>query len=82
MRFAAVPTYKISIENEEFSSTQDYKCADDIAARRHAVGAVLAIAAEQVPAGKPFFGALVSIEGGSEEIRLIVSVGASPLKNP
>ena len=77
-----MPTYNISIENEEFSSTQEYKCADEISARKHAIAAVLAIAAEQVPAGKPFFGTLVTIAGDGEELRLVVTVGASPLKNP
>ena len=76
-----MPTYNITIENEEFSSSDDYKCADDVQARKHAIGAALAIASEQVAGGKPYFGAVVEIKNGNEDIRFVVSAGASPLKN-
>ena len=41
----------------------------------------LDIAAEQVSAGKPFFGAEVALARGDERLsRMVVSVGAAPLK--
>ena len=56
-------------------------CTDDVAARKHAIAAVLAIGSEQVSAGKPFFAALVRIEHGDEQVRFIVSAGACTLKS-
>jgi hypothetical protein len=81
VRWSRVPSYKIIIENEEFTSSDDYECADDLAARKHAIGAVMAIASDQVAGGKAFFGAHVRIADGDDEMRFVVSAGASALKN-
>jgi hypothetical protein len=47
-----------------------------------AISSALAIAADQVSHGSPFFGAEVTIAQGKEQIgRYLVSVGAAPLKD-
>lgn len=81
VRLGPVPKFKVTIENEEFSSCEEYDCADELSARKHAIAGVVAIGGEQIAAGKPFFGAHVRIENGQEQLRLIVSLGASPLKS-
>jgi hypothetical protein len=76
-----VGKYKITIENEEFTSSEEQEAPDQETVRKKAVAAALAVASDQVAAGKPFFGAQVTIdEGGAPLLRLIVSAGASPLK--
>jgi hypothetical protein len=73
--------YKIIIENEEFSSSEEQEAPDQESVRKRAVATTLAIASDQVAVGKPFFGAHVTIEqDGAALLRLIVSAGASPLK--
>jgi hypothetical protein len=75
-----VGKYRITVVNEEFSASNEYDGPDELAAREHAVESVLAIATEQVKAGKPYFGAHVTIaQGESELLQLVVSAGASPL---
>lgn len=75
-----MPNFQITIINEEFSSSNEHKCLDQEAARRHAIQSALAIGAEQVAAGRPFFAAHVSIrEEGRALMHLVVSLGAAPL---
>jgi hypothetical protein len=74
-------TYRVSIINEHFASTEDQKAPDVTKAWQMAIGSAIAIAADQVSHGNPFFGAEVILEEGNERIgRYVVSVGASPLK--
>ena len=77
-----MPTYQVSVVNEHFSSSNEHSCADEAAAWKHAISGALAIAAEQVSHGNPFFGAEVVLNEGKKQIgRYVVSVGASPLKD-
>ncbi len=81
-RFSRVGRYKITVINEEFSSSTEFECRDDLAARKHAIDSALAIGAEQIAAGKPYFGAHITIsEGDTNLLQLVVSAGASPLKS-
>ena len=76
-----VPSYTISLVNDEFASTEKLKCADIVAARKQAIASALAIAADVVAGGKPYFGAEVTLsEDGEERARFVVSAGASMLK--
>lgn len=76
-----MPTFKITVLNEEFTSQNELECADQEAARKHGIGAALAMGAEQVAAGKPFFGAQVLIHlDGAALAQFVVSVGATPIK--
>ena len=75
-----MPTYEITVVNEEFSSSNEHECADQQVARKHAIASALAIGAEQVAAGKPFFGAEVTLQEGNKLLgRFVIAIGASPL---
>jgi hypothetical protein len=75
-------TYQVSVVNEHFSSSNEHDCEDVVAAWKNAISGALAIAAEQVSNGNPFFGAEVTLKEGQKRIgRYVISVGASPLKD-
>ena len=77
-----MPTYRISVVNEHFSSSEDHEAPDVVTAWQAAIGSAVAIAADQVSHGNPFFGAEVTLQQGSKRIgRYVVSVGATPLKD-
>jgi hypothetical protein len=81
-RFATMPTYRVSIVNEHFSQDGEHEAADVVTAWQKAIGAAIAIAADQVSHGNPFFGAEVTLGEGNKQIgRYVVSVGATPLKD-
>ena len=75
-------TYRISVVNEHFSSIDEHECADVVTAWRQAIRGALAIAADQVSHGNPYFGAEIVLDEGKKRIgRYVVSVGAAPLKD-
>jgi hypothetical protein len=79
---APMPTYRVSIVNEHFSASEDQEAPDVVKAWQKAIGSAIAIAAEQVSHGNPFFGAEVTLEEGNKHIgRYVVSVAAAPLKD-
>jgi hypothetical protein len=81
-RCEAMRTYRVSIINEHFSASEDQKAVDVTKAWQSAIGSAIAIAADQVSHGNPFFGAEVILDEGSQRIgRYVVSVAAAPLKD-
>jgi hypothetical protein len=77
-----MPTYRVTIVNEHFSSSEDQEAPEVSKAWQEAIGSAISIAAEQVSHGNPFFGAEVTLEEGNKKIgRYVVSVGATPLKD-
>jgi hypothetical protein len=77
-----MPTYRVTIVNEHFSSSEEQEAADVLKAWQKAIGSAIAIAGEQVSHGNPFFGAEIRLEEGNKQIgRYVVSVGATPLKD-
>jgi hypothetical protein len=75
-------TYSVSIVNEHFSQSAEQEAPDPARAWQQAIGAAIAIAADQVSHGNPFFGAEVTLAEGNKQIgRYVVSVGATPLKD-
>jgi hypothetical protein len=77
-----MPTYRISIVNEHFSSSEEQESQDVVHAWQTAIGSAIAIAAEQVSHGNPFFGAEVTLDEGNKRVgRYVVAVGATPLKD-
>jgi hypothetical protein len=77
-----MPTYRVSIINEHFSSSEEQTAPDVTKAWQVAIGSAIAIAADQVSHGSPFFGAEVRVEEDDKLIgRYVVSVGAAPLKD-
>ena len=78
----AMPSYTVTIVNEHFTQTGEQEAPDNIGAWKSAISSAIAIAAEQVSHGNPFFGAEVTVMQGKEQIgRYLVSVGATPLKD-
>ena len=76
-----MPSFNVTVLNEHFVSEEKLQAADEQSALEAAIKSALDIAAEQVSAGKPFFGAEVSLARGEERLsRMVVSVGAAPLK--
>ena len=74
-------TFRITVINEHFRTCNDHELASVEAARKQGIKAALAIGADEVNSGKPFFGAEVRIEDGDEKFgRFVVSVGVSPLQ--
>lgn len=77
-----MPTYTVTIVNEHFSQSGEQEASDNIEAWKAAIASTIAIAADQVSHGSPFFGAEVTVAHGTEQIgRYLVSVGAIPLKD-
>ncbi|NUQ18317.1 MAG: hypothetical protein HOP95_07675 [Sphingomonas sp.] len=76
-----MPTFHITVHNEDFTSSDDYECACNEEALKQGIKSAIAIASDQVSSGKPFFGAEMTLEQGNKQlIRYIVAIGASPLK--
>lgn len=79
-RSARMPTFQISVTNDDFRSTNQHDCADAEAARKMALRGVLDIGVEQVIGGKEFFAAEISIEHERQSVgRFMISIGSSPL---
>ena len=77
-----MPTYRISIVNEHFSSSDEQEIRDVVSAWQTAISSAIAVAKDQVSHGNPLFAAEVTLEEGNKRIgRYVVSVGASPLKD-
>jgi hypothetical protein len=82
VKFVAMPKYRLTIINEHFSHSGEQESRDNIEAWKTAIASAIAIAADQVSHGQPFFGAEVMLEKDDERIgRYVVSVGATPLKD-
>ena len=76
-----MPTFRISVINRTFSACEDHELPSLDAARKEGVKAALAIGSEEVANGSPFFAAEILVENGQELLgRVVVSLGASPLK--
>ena len=77
-----MPSYTVTIVNEHFSQTGEQEAADNIQAWKSAISGAIAIGAETVSHGNPFFGAEVTVALGEEQVgRYLISVGATPLKD-
>jgi hypothetical protein len=77
-----MPSYTVTIVNEHFAQTGDQDARDNIEVWKKAISGAIAIAADQVSHGNPFFGAEVTVAQGDKQIgRYLVSVGATPLKD-
>jgi hypothetical protein len=77
-----MPTYTVSVVNEHFSQSAEQEAPDVVQAWQRAIGSAIAIGADQVSHGNPFFGAEVTLEEGNKQIgRYVVSIGATPLKD-
>jgi len=76
-----MPTYRISVVNAEFHASEEHQLESLDAARKEGIKAALAMGADEVNGGKPFFGAEVRVQDGGDTVsRAMVSVGASPLQ--
>lgn len=77
-----MPTYRVTIVNEHFSQDAEQEAPDVSKAWQKALQSAIAIAGEQVSHGNPFFGAVITLAQGNQQLaRYVVSVGASPFKD-
>jgi len=63
-----MPTYRITIVNEHFSSSEEQEVADVMKAWQVAVRSSITIARDQVSHGNRFFGAEVTLDEGKKRI--------------
>ena len=80
MRCGCMPTYLISIVNDEFTVRDEEEHPDADAAVEQAIKGTLALGSEAVLAGKMFFGAEVVVSDGSKHQRFMVAVGVTTLQ--
>jgi len=80
VRCVGVPTFLMTVVNEDFLAENEEELSDAAAAAEQAIKGALAMGAEQVLAGKRFFGAEVVVSDGNSRERFLVAVGASPIK--
>ena len=76
-----MPTFTISVVNEEFTARNERELMSCGAAREEAIRGALQIGTDVVVGGKSFFGAEVTILEGSEVLdRFVIAIDASSLK--
>jgi hypothetical protein len=76
-----MPTFRISVVNKHFRASDEHELASLEAASQQGIRAALAMGADEVNEGQPFFAAEVIVEcDGRTVSRSVVSVGASPLQ--
>jgi hypothetical protein len=76
-----MPASRIRIVNRDFESSCDANASSPEGVRAEAVRAALQIGTDEICGGKPFFGAEVIIEDGDQSVeRLVIAIGASPLR--
>lgn len=76
-----MPTYRISVINRHFKTSDDFDAANADTARAQALRGALQMGVDEVCNGAMFFGAQISIEGErAEPERLVIAIGASPLQ--
>ena len=77
-----MPKYRVSVLNEHFTSEEELDSPDMNDALKRALKGALDIATEHVSSGQPFFGAKLTLSEGSKKLlRMVVSVGAAPLRS-
>ena len=75
-----MPIFRIHVRNRDFESLADGDHADSAEAMLAGLKGVLQIGSEEVCAGKPFFGAEISIALEDEIVeRRMVAIGSSML---
>lgn len=80
MRCGVMPTFHISVVNDDFIVDDDEEHPSADAAVEQAIKGALAVGSEAVLSGKMFFGAEVTVSNGSDRQRFMIAVGATTLK--
>ena len=76
-----MPTFRVTVINQTFRASDNHELPSFEDARREGIKAALAIGADEVLSGSPFFAAEIRVEDSRELLgRLVVSVGASALQ--
>lgn len=76
-----MPTFHIRVVNREFEASNSVEVPDIDGARTYGLRAALQIGTDEVCRGISFFGAEVRVErDGEVQERMMVGIGASPLK--
>ena len=75
-----MPTYHLHVVNEDFRSSNHSEHADRETAIRAGMRGALQIGTDEICAGKPFFGAEITISLDGEVLeRRVIAIGSSPL---
>ena len=78
---ADVPMFRVCVVNRNFQACNDIDAADLEGARTEGVRAALAIGADEICAGIPFFGAEIRVDlDGEVKDRTVIAMGSSPLQ--
>ena len=80
MRCRGMPTYRISVVNDEFALENEEEHPDADAAVEQAIKGALAVGSETILTGKLFLGEKVVVIDGNYRQHFIVAVGATRLK--
>jgi len=80
MRYGSMPTYLISVVNDEFVVEDEEEHPNADSAVEQAIKGALAVGSEAVLGGKSFFGAEVMVSDGNKQQRFMIAIGASRLK--
>jgi hypothetical protein len=75
-----MPAFQITVVNDQFTSTIAEELSDVKEARVSALKGALEMGIEQILAGKPLFGAHVTVSDSDVRQEFIVSIAMSPLK--
>lgn len=76
-----MPSFHITVLNEDFCSTNRHECVDIDSALRMAIKGALEIGVDHLAQDKPFFGAEITVKDGSRRVgHYVVALGVSPLK--
>ena len=77
-----MPPYRISLVNQDFTSTTESELDEIEQVRTQALKGALQIGTDEICSGQPFFAAEIIIEDNRERVeRMLVSVGKSSLKS-
>lgn len=75
-----MPTYRVTIVNRDFTSSEEIEANSADSARTGALRGALTIGADEICEGKMFFGAVITVQGdGGDAERMMVAIGISPL---
>lgn len=75
-----MPTYHVHVVNEDFRSSNQSEHADRNTALKAGMRGALAIGTDEICAGKPFFGAEITVLLDGEVLeRRVIAIGSSAL---
>ncbi len=75
-----MPTFQITVTNDEFISSDEVDLATSETAYAMALKSALEMGCDQMLQGRPVYGAEVTVSDGNAPQRFLVTIATSPLK--